>query len=354
MGNQIETFNNRKPLVSVGMPVYNVEPYIEKSIISVLNQTYENVEILVVDDCGTDGSMDIVRRFQKEHPRGNSICIIQQPHNMGQGEARNVAIKNANGKYLYLLDSDDYIEPTTLELMVPEAEANNADVVHTVARTVYSDSGKIEQLFPDQPYRVIKGKDEFANVVCADLRRHVSFCCWNILYNLDFLRRNNLYFYKVKCEDVLFFSDYYSEVECAVMMPDVTYNYLVREGSTMGYMKRKVIPVRDIRMWFDADFLMIEHAKRLQGRVFYDVHCARVMKWNFRAVCVALRHRKRFDGPLKDKEIAANLHHPSTFLQICKFKRYKAVNLFFKIMGMLPAWLCVRLSYVIGKIIRWI
>lgn len=252
------------------------------------------------------------------------------------------------------MDSDDYIEPNTIAIMVPEAENNQADVVHTVARTVYYGSNRIDQDFPNQAYRVIKGKDEFAKVVCADLRRHVSFCCWNILYNLAFLRRNDLRFYRVKCEDILFFSDYYSFVECAVMMPDVTYNYLVREGSTMGYMQSGAIPVRDIRMWFDANKLMLQHAKRVSGRSFYDVHCARVMKWNFRSVCVALRHRCRFDDKLTDSEIRLNLQHPSSIREIMSFRRYRTINLFFKLLGMLPAWLCVKLSYIVGKLIRWI
>lgn len=346
--------NDQLPLVSIGMPIYNVEQYLERSLLSALNQTYHNIEILTVDDCGTDHSMEIVERLKNDHPNGNRIRIIHQPHNMGQGEARNAVIDHANGKYMYLMDSDDYIEPNTISIMVPEAEKNQADVVHTVARTVYHESDRVDQGFPDQPYRVIKGKDEFAKVVCADLRRHVSFCCWNILYNLDFLRRNDLRFFKVKCEDVLFFSDYYSCVECAVMMPDVTYNYLVREGSTMGYMQRNSIPARDIRMWFDANRLMLQHAKKLIGRSFYDVHCARVMKWNFRSVCVALRHRQRFDEKLTDSEIRQNLLHPSTLKEILSFDHYRVVNLFFKLLGMLPAWICVKLSYLIGKLIRWI
>lgn len=345
---------DQMPLVSIGMPIYNVEQYLERSLLSALDQTYQNIEILTIDDCSTDHSMDIVERLKNNHPKGNCIRVIRQPHNMGQGEARNAVIDNAKGKYIYLMDSDDYIEPNTISIMVPEAEKNQADVVHTVARTVYYGSDRIDQDFPYQAYRVIKGKDEFAKVVCADLRRHVSFCCWNILYNLDFLIRNKLRFFRVKCEDVLFFSDYYSCVECAVMMPDVTYNYLVREGSTMGYMQRTVIPVRDIRMWFDANILMLQHAKRLSERSFYDVHCARVMKWNFRSVCVALRHRHRFDEKLTDSEIRQNLQHPSTIKEILAFKRYRMVNLCFKVLGILPSWLCVRVSYLVGKMIRWI
>ena len=88
------------PLVSIGIPVYNVEPYIEKCLLSVLNQTYENLEILVVDDCGSDNSMQIVSKLQRNTPRGFCLRIITQSKNGGSGEARNAVINQAQGKYL--------------------------------------------------------------------------------------------------------------------------------------------------------------------------------------------------------------------------------------------------------------
>lgn len=354
MIDQLEDSKHSMPLVSIGMPVYNVEPFIEKSALSVLNQTYNNIEILIVDDCGSDNSIDIAKRLQVEHPRGSQIKIIHHHENKGLGEARNSAINHAAGKYLYFIDSDDYIEPDTIKIMVLEAEKHHADVVHTVARTVYDKTGLVVQDFPEQPYRLLKGKDAFGNFVCQDYKRHVSFTAWNILFSMEFIRRNHLHFYPVSSEDILFFSDYYPLVEIAVLMPNITYNYLKREGSIMGDVKGELIPVKKIRMWFDANYIMLDHANRYANRPFFCVHCAKLLKQNYRAVCIALRQRHRYDAPLTDTEIAANLHHPSSFLQICKFKRYKVVNLFFKILGMLPVWFCVRLSYIIGKVIRWV
>ena len=352
-----EQYNNSKnsmPLVSVGMPIYNVGSFIERSLLSVLDQTYDNIEILAVDDCGSDNSMDIVKHLQIEHPRGSAIRIIRHSENKGLGEARNTAIDHASGKYLYFIDSDDYIEPETLSIMVPEAEKHHADVVHTVARTVYDKTCRVEHSFPEQPYRVLKGKDAFADFVCQDHRRHVSFTSWNILFSIEFIRKNNLHFYPITCEDILFFYDYYPLVEVAVLMPNVTYNYLKREGSIMDSAKGGRIPVKSIKKWFEANSIMLEHSFQYVDRPFYCVHCARMLKQDFRAVCIALRHRKRFDGKLTDEEICQNLRHPSSYAQILKFKRYRVVNLFFKILGSLPVWMCVRLSYIIGKAIRWI
>ena len=80
-------------LVSIGIPVYNVGLYIEKCLLSVLNQTYHNLEILVVDDLGSDNSMDVVKKIVNSHPNGYKIRIIKHPYNKGIGEARNTIIK---------------------------------------------------------------------------------------------------------------------------------------------------------------------------------------------------------------------------------------------------------------------
>lgn len=99
---------------------------------------------------------------------------------------------------------------------------------------------------------------------------------------------------------------------------------------------------------------MTEHCARLRGRLFYDVHCARVIKHKFRAVCVALRHRKRFTELLTNREIHQELQHPASLSDIIHFKRYKYFNLFFYIIGRFPPPLSVGIVYVIGKLIRWI
>ena len=223
-----------KPLVTVGIPVYNVEQYLEKCLLSVLNQTYQNIEILAVDDCGTDGSMQIVRQMQACDANGSKLQIITQPRNGGSGEARNAVIAQARGKYLYFLDSDDYIEPGTIELLVSQAEAHDTDAVFaSLRKVVYGTTDEIPTL-QYAAYTVIKGKDEFAKYLCQDLRWHIAITACNVLFTTSFLRRNDIKFLASKDEDALFLSDFYSDVESAVILPDVTYNYVMRPGSKMG------------------------------------------------------------------------------------------------------------------------
>lgn len=342
------------PLVSIGIPVYNVEPYIEKCLLSALSQSYENLEILVVDDCGSDNSMAIVSGLIQTHPRGTAVRIIKHAQNKGIGEARNTIIKECRGKYVYFIDSDDFIEPNAIELLIVQAEKYETDVAIASHRKVALNTGEELPTYQYKSFQCFLGKDAFANFVCSDLRWHIAIVVWNILFSVEFLRTNNLLFEGRKDEDALFLSDYYSEVKSAVIMPDITYNYVARPDSIMGYMARKKIPIREIYERFNTDAIMTERCTRLRGRSFYDVHCARVMKHKFRAACVALRHRKRFTELLPISEIHQELSYPIPLSDVLKFKRYLFLHLFFYMNGKLPPLISVGVTYVIGKLIRWI
>lgn len=342
------------PAVTIGIPVYNVEPYIEKCLLSVLNQTYQNLEILVVDDLGTDNSMEIVKRIQLSHPLGNCIKIIRHPENRGLGEARNTAIDNAVGKYLCFVDSDDYIEPETIEILLKEAEVYDTDAVLASSRKVVYGTNKEEPTFTYKQKEVLIGKDVFANYLCRDLRWHIGINAWNILFKLDFLLKNNLRFAARKDEDALFLSDFYSEIERAVLLPNITYNYVLRPGSIMGNQVRDHIPTAEIRERFKTDAKMTERCARLKDRSFYDVHCARVMKHKFRAICVAIRHRHRFTEPLANAEIRQELMHPASLSEIWHFKRYRGFHFFFYAVSKLPDAGCVAVCQLVGKAMKWI
>lgn len=342
------------PLVTIGIPVYNVEPYIEKCLLSVLNQTYQNLEILVVDDLGTDQSMEIVYNLQSTHPFGRLIKVVKHDHNKGLGEARNTVINDAKGKYVYFIDSDDFIEPHTIELMLNQSEKYKTDVVIASLRKVVLGTGEELPTLQYSSFQLIEGKDAFANYVCQDLHWHIAITACNVLYSIDFLNKNHLRFAARKDEDSLFLSDYYSEVQRAVLLPDITYNYLIRPGSIMGNQLRKEIPTSEIHERFKTDAKMTERCARLKDRSFYDAHCARVVKHKFRAVCVALRHRHRFTEPFPNEEIRQELRHPAKLSEIMKFGRYKGFHLFFYTISKLPAPICVGVCYMVGKAMKWI
>ena len=102
--------------VTIGIPVYQSVDYIQDTMNSALNQSFSDIEFLIVDDCGKDGTMDIISHFQTSHPRGKDIRILVNEKNKGVGYSRNRIIDEARGRFLYFMDSDDTIEPNTIQL----------------------------------------------------------------------------------------------------------------------------------------------------------------------------------------------------------------------------------------------
>ena len=123
------------PQVSVIIPAYNAEKYIEECVLSVLKQNYQNLEIIVVNDGSSDSTLSILLNMQKRFP---SIAVFSKD-NEGVSAARNFGISKAHGKYVLLLDSDDAYLPDSVSLLVETAEQNKAQMV----------SFNFETLFPD-------------------------------------------------------------------------------------------------------------------------------------------------------------------------------------------------------------
>ena len=102
--------------VSIVIPVYNVEKYLKQCLESVVNQTLDKIEVICINDGSTDNSLNILKEYEKKY---NNIIIIDQ-ENKGPGFARNIGMKRASGKYIYFLDSDDYIELNAMEICFKE------------------------------------------------------------------------------------------------------------------------------------------------------------------------------------------------------------------------------------------
>ncbi len=112
------------PEVSVIIPAYNSEQYLQRAIVSVLDQTYYNLEVIVVDDASTDGTVEIARSFNDKR-----LKIIENQQNLGVSGARNRALKAARGNWIALLDSDDWYAPERIEKLLLAARENNADLI---------------------------------------------------------------------------------------------------------------------------------------------------------------------------------------------------------------------------------
>ena len=126
---------NKLPLVSVIIPCFNQEQYIKDSILSVINQTYKNIEIICIDDCSKDNSYETIKKLADSYP---NLIILKNISNIGVGSTRNIGIEKANGKYILPLDGDDYIESTYVEEAVNVIEnSDNNCFVYCKARLVH-------------------------------------------------------------------------------------------------------------------------------------------------------------------------------------------------------------------------
>ena len=132
MGND-SMVNEKNVELSIIVPVYNVEKYLEQCLESLLNQTYKNIEIIVVNDGSTDQSLDILKKYSF---KDNRIKLYSQK-NQGISAARNTALEHINGKYVMFVDSDDWIEINTCEIALHEMKKNDSDIVMWAYRREY-------------------------------------------------------------------------------------------------------------------------------------------------------------------------------------------------------------------------
>lgn len=154
--------------VSIVIPIYNVEPYILECLLSVSNQTFqEGLECILVDDCGTDNSVQVAERFLENYHGKIHFEMVHHEKNGGLSAARNTGIRASHGEYLYFLDSDDAIKPNCIELLLNLAEKHKADLVIGFYETgddrmsqfdkinypeVVSDKGQIKRMLLNYDY----------------------------------------------------------------------------------------------------------------------------------------------------------------------------------------------------------
>lgn len=191
------------PMISVIIPMYNAEKYIEQAIDSVLDQTFKDVEVIVINDCSTDGSLELVRSRYENNPR---VRLLHNRINRGVAKTRNIGMRAANGKYIALLDADDAYLPNMLETLYNVAETHDADVVST-SGWLFSEGEEIARDFSGRFTKMPDGTpvDRLTILPTAELKMKLDAyirgefgfaCCWNKIYRRDFLMQNDIFFPK--------------------------------------------------------------------------------------------------------------------------------------------------------------
>lgn len=225
---------DKEPIITVLVPVYNVEKYVELAVKSLLNQTFKDYEAIFIDDCGTDKSVEIIRNFND--PR---IKIISNEKNLGATGSRNKGIELARGKYIYFLDSDDAMLPDCLEQLYKVAEASNADMVSSVLslHAVDSEFQKISNLkcYPRFQGTMEEVSSDLKTRIWEEYANHKIHCAvWLSLFKRSLfngevakIRFRNF----AVADDDFFLSEILSVTSKIVKIDKPIYVYRPREGS---------------------------------------------------------------------------------------------------------------------------
>lgn len=268
--------------VSVIIPVYNVEKYLRECVDSVLAQTYENIEVILVDDGSPDSCPAICDEYAAHDAR---VRVIHQ-ENRGLSAARNAGLSIAVGAYVAFVDSDDVISPIMYEQLVTAIESENADMaVCEYARDI---AGLDTREEPPESYHCFNSYDEcLAMMTCAPSVRKITWTgvlVWNKLYRRELIKHK----FNSECligEDLDFNLHYIRECKRAVLVPRALYMYRNNENSVMNTYNRAkndavtiARGISSVKVWekvrrdaehYAADTALVDY---LRARAAYNSH----------------------------------------------------------------------------------
>ncbi len=234
-------------LISIIVPIYNVEEYLEKCVDSILNQTYKNLEIILVNDGSSDDSINICNRYEKEDSR---VKVIHK-QNGGMSDARNTGMKIASGKYIGFVDSDDYIKEDMIENLYNLLQKNNADI--SICAYELLDKNKTPSVKLNGEVYSFNNIDAIQELLKS---KFITSHCWNKLYKKQ-LWENVQFPIGRKFEDMAVMHLVFEKAEKIVYKNEIEYYYIKRSNSIMKSISDKL--VNDLR---EMSILREEYIKK--------------------------------------------------------------------------------------------
>lgn len=248
--------------ISIIIPVYNSESTISRCINSVVEQTFADWEVIAIDDGSTDSSPEILDGFAKADHR---IHVIHKV-NSGSGSSRNLGIISSKGKYLFFLDSDDYIEPNTFEAVYQKAEASECDILFfNYTNDFYSNGNAVRVESKRGIAFDAISNDSFKKHFKELEQQNYLLTAWNKFYRRDFVIKQHAEFHTSLRvgEDAYFVFPLYMTAERVSSISISLYHYVVREGS--------LLHTFSLSRFDDARFV-------------YNYALSTVVKWNHSAI----------------------------------------------------------------------
>lgn len=224
------------PLVSVIIPIYNVEPFLETCIASISKQSHANLEMILINDGSTDGCGRICRESAKQEKR---IQVIEQ-ENAGVSSARNAGLKIAQGEFVLFVDPDDWIERNAIEKLVTGMTSDDIDLVIGSFSNILFEDEKIVSEIPVHFDRGFKTSEQFACIAGYDSRLDTgnsydeTALVFGRLYRRSILEKHSIHFNEklFLCEDLVFSLEYFSVIEKVLVLDDILYKRRRWTGST--------------------------------------------------------------------------------------------------------------------------
>ena len=231
-------------LISIIVPIYNVQSYLPECLDSIINQSYKNIEIILVSDCSTDKSLDIEKKYAKLDKR---IVIIDNKKNLGLSGSRNEGIKISCGKYIVFVDSDDYVENTYIKDLYKHLINTNTDLCVCQATLLNDKNGFFDNedrffmmfdLAEDDYFKKVINVENLLTEVFLHYPRPMA---WGKIYRADIIKNNNLQFPpNLKNEDELFFVKYILKIKSLSILYKPLYIYRVNRADSI---MAKMVPI---------------------------------------------------------------------------------------------------------------
>jgi len=324
--------------ISVIVPVYNIEKYIDKNLNSLVNQTYQNIEIIVVNDGTKDNSEEIINRYLKLY--GEKIKYYKKK-NGGLSSARNYGLSKSSGKYIIFIDGDDYVEPNLIEKLYNSCKENDSDIAICDIFDHYENLDKIniyKNFVPENYVSIYDDKRQLLN----------RFAAWNKIFKKDLFNEKTMRFEEGKIyEDLRLIPKLYLEANKISYVKEPLYHYIIREGSIMtssGIKKNMDIisAFRDIVDYFkkknvydkfkdEIEYLVIDHA--------LIASCVRVVKMsNFKDLKKNVEPfikyvNENFPNYFNNKYYSEITKNKKIVLKLIQMKRFKLLKLILMLRG---------------------
>lgn len=245
--------------ISIIVPIYNAEKYLNKCIKSLINQTKENLEFILVNDGSTDSSEEIIKSYKDKRIK------YFKNKNQGIGKTRNFGMKKATGKYIMFLDSDDYLATNACEELFSKAEKDNLDlVINNFYRVEEETEKKVEVIIP-----------EFKNTTLKDNKRlllDVNLAPWNKLYKRELLKKNKIQFVEdLKYEDAPFVVEAMDKAKKIGYIKKFLNYYVIHKNSETTVRDEKIFDIIEIvdkiRKYFSKRKEFTETVDKLSVRI---------------------------------------------------------------------------------------